>query len=1052
MRKVYVPVCAGMLFVVAAFLTRVFAQTPGEIIAYAGNGTPGSTGDGGPATSAELYSPTGITLDKSGNLYIADLYNQCIQKVTPSTGIITDVAGQCQSGIGKLGYSGDGGPATDAKLNFPTSIVFDSEGDLYFIDSGNFRIRKVDAATGVITTVAGNGADSDTGDDGPAIIASLMNPEFLAIDTSGNLYFTGSNDNVVRKVIVSTGIITRAVGTGAQGYTGDGGPATNAQLYSPFGVAFDSAGNLYIADQSGDVIREVSASTGIISTVVGDGEVGISGDGGLAKNATVNNVQGITFDGSNNMYIADEDNLRIRKVTAATQVITTVAGNYFFGTPTLNAPALQFAFKKPWGIAVDANDNFYISDNAAMQVYKVFAGGPVESTTFLSTQGTTPLSSVTSEVQAGQVFDLTTKVVGSLDSPAPTGTVTFYDTNTENTTTELGQVSIDSSGVVTFSLSLPDGNYQITATYSGDKTYFSSSSVATVEVRSQTAAAPTFAPAAGTYTYNLQVAIHDNTPGVTIMYTTDGTIPSATNGTPYAGAIPVTANTTIKAVATQLTYPVQYLNSPVVSATYVINLPSEAPLPQGQWAWESGASASTGGTGGCRFLPGYLGVFGVEGVPAPNNVPGARSPGANWTDNNGNFWIFGGETATGQPDYGCNVTNDLWMFNPTTKEWTWMSGSDTFSGDQFVSPAGVYGMLGKFAPANVPGGRAGSVTWTDKSGNLWLFGGDGYGPTEQLVSFNDLWEFNPATRQWAWMGGSNTYNQRGSYGTLHVANSGNIPGARYGAAGWTDRNGNFWMFGGQAYDSTANQGVINDLWEFNPSTRQWAWMGGSELVGQPGTYGYLHDPSTANIPGARVGGMTWVDKLGEFWFFGGDGLGATKTYGTFNDLWTFDPSNLTWTWAMGSAYGGTYGNPAGGDLGQGGVYGNMGVPDPGNTPGSRSGSATFTDAQGNLWLYGGGGFDSAGNQGTLDDLWEFDRTKWLWAWMGGHEVAPPYGVSPTYGTYRVPSSETDPGPRSGVVGFTDKNGNPWMFGGVGASDTSVQNTFLYNDLFEYQLP
>jgi hypothetical protein len=325
----------------------------------------------------------------------------------------------------------------------------------------------------------------------------------------------------------------------------------------------------------------------------------------------------------------------------------------------------------------------------------------------------------------------------------------------------------------------------------------------------------------------------------------------------------------------------------------------------------------------------------------------------------------------------------------------------------------------------------------------------GYDSTGNFGNLNDLWEFNPTTRQWAWIAGSSMANQSGSYGTLHVARNGNTPGSRWGAAGWTDQAGNFWMFGGSAYDSAGNAGDINDLWKFDPSTRQWAWMGGGHLVNQPGVYGVHNQAGPANIPGARDSGMAWVDELGKFWFFGGQGLGATAQFGVFNDLWEFNPSDLNWTWASGSAYGGTYG-PGSGDPGQGGVYDNLGVPDPGNTPGSRTGSATFTDAHGNLWLSGGTGYDSAGNFGYLDDLWEYDRAKWLWAWMGGHEIVPGLASSATYGSYRVPSSLTQPGPRSGAAGFTDKSGNLWLFGG--ANSPVEPTVYLLNDLLEYQLP
>lgn len=381
-----------------------------------------------------------------------------------------------------------------------------------------------------------------------------------------------------------------------------------------------------------------------------------------------------------------------------------------------------------------------------------------------------------------------------------------------------------------------------------------------------------------------------------------------------------------------------------------------------------------------------------------------------------------------------------------------MSGSSTYPVLDGC-PAGVYGTLGQFAAGNVPGGREKSVSWMDQSGNLWLFGGSGCDSLGELGPLNDVWEFNMSTRQWAWMAGTNLGWQGGAYGYIHQAQAGNTPGGREESVGWTDRNGSFWLFGGIGLGASIfNVSDINDLWEFNPNTHLWAWMGGSHITGHPGIYGTHHVPSPTNIPGARDRASAWVDAKGNFWLFGGIGIGAGSTTGGLNDLWEFNPSNLNWTWAAGNAYAGTY--PATVLVnGQAGTYDNLGIPDPGNNPGSRIEATTWTDAQGNLWLFGGQGNDSAGNEGLLNDLWEFDRTKWLWAWMGGSETLPAQGAT-VYGPYRLPSAQTQPGARMGAAGWTDKSGNLWMFGGLGPPNgcPGFNCPGLLNDLFEYQAP
>ncbi|GJQ58203.1 MAG: hypothetical protein SCALA701_10040 [Candidatus Scalindua sp.] len=280
-------------------------DTSGVITTVAGNGTNGYSGDGGPAVDAQLWNPTGVAVDLSGNLYIADFYNNRIRKVDTS-GVITTVAGN-----GSWGYSGDGGPAVDAKRYYPSGVVLDASGNLYIADRYNHRIRKVNTA-GIIITVAGNGTYGYSGDGGLALDAQLYYPSGVVVDTTGNLYIADRNNNRIRKVD-ATGVITTAAGNGAYGYSGDGGPADAAQLYNPSGVSVDVIGNLYIADYNNHRIRKVDTA-GVITTVAGTGTRDYSGDGGPADGAQLYNPTGVTVAVSGNIYIADYNNHRIRKI------------------------------------------------------------------------------------------------------------------------------------------------------------------------------------------------------------------------------------------------------------------------------------------------------------------------------------------------------------------------------------------------------------------------------------------------------------------------------------------------------------------------------------------------------------------------------------------------------------------------------------------------------------------------------------------------------------------------------------------------------------------
>jgi sugar lactone lactonase YvrE len=344
--------------------TPTTTSTPGSgfIITVAGNGTLGYSGDSGAATSAELYDPSGVAVDSLGNIYIADMYNHRIRKVSTS-GIITTVAGN-----GTYGYSGNGGAATSAELYDPSSVAVDSSGNIFIADSNNHSIRKV-STSGIITTVAGNGTYGYSGDSGAATSAELYDPSGVAVDSSGNIYIADVSNQRVRKVDTS-GIITTVAGNGAYGYSGDSSAATSAELFYPRGVAVDSSGNIYIADLNNHRIRKVSTS-GIITTVAGNGTYGYSGDSGAATSAELYNPSGVAVDSSGNIYIADVSNQRVRKVDTS-GIITTVAGNGTYGYSGDSGAATSAELNGPYGVAVDSSGNIFIADLNNNRIRKVF--------------------------------------------------------------------------------------------------------------------------------------------------------------------------------------------------------------------------------------------------------------------------------------------------------------------------------------------------------------------------------------------------------------------------------------------------------------------------------------------------------------------------------------------------------------------------------------------------------------------------------------------------------------------------------------------------------
>ena len=333
-------------------------NTAGIISTVAGNGTAGYSGDGGPATVAELNNPTGITFDAFGNMYVADNQNFRIRKIN-TAGIISTVV---SSGYG---YSGNGGPATAAKLSQPHGIAFDLSGNLYIADTYNACIRKVNTA-GIISTIAGNDTSGYKGDGGLATAAELSEPVGIAFDAAGNLYIADAFR--IRKVNTA-GIINTVVGNGSQGYSGDGGLATAAQLNYPGGIAFDVSGNMYITDGFNACVRMINTA-GIINTVAGNGIQGYTGDGGIATAAEIGNLfSGLSFDVSGNLYVADGINNVIRKIST-NNIITTAVGSIGNG---VTQPSLELY--GPAGLTFDKAGNMYITEISCPRVRKVTTAG-----------------------------------------------------------------------------------------------------------------------------------------------------------------------------------------------------------------------------------------------------------------------------------------------------------------------------------------------------------------------------------------------------------------------------------------------------------------------------------------------------------------------------------------------------------------------------------------------------------------------------------------------------------------------------------------------------
>ncbi len=500
--------------------------------------------------------------------------------------------------------------------------------------------------------------------------------------------------------------------------------------------------------------------------------------------------------------------------------------------------------------------------------------------------------------------------------------------------------------------------------------------------------------------------------------------------------------------------------------TLGLSCPS-ADAQAGAWAWMGGSSTMNCPTPNASDTCYGPAVVGKLGASSSSYVPGGRVNAYSWTDLSGNFWIFGGggHDAAGAFSY----LNDLWKFDPTNGQWAWAGGSSTtvcmekdLQGACVTNgQPGVSASQGVGSTTNIPGGRQGGVSWTDPSGNLWLFGGIGFDTAGNFWGYlNDLWEFSPSTGEWTWVSGTAAPTANpglsGVYGALGAAGAGNVPGGRNGPTAWADTSGNLWLFGGYGIDSAGHVGELNDLWEFTPSTRNWAWMGGSSTFTcwVPGAsssncnfWAVLPPVST---PEGRDTALSWTDSGGNFWLFGGNSATADPdnlSSAMLGDLWELNPATATWTVR---GYCPSPQLAACGNLNIGGVYGALGVEASGNYPGSRNDGPGWSNGSGLGWLFGGPGFSSSGAWGSLNDLWEFDSFTGEWAWEGGSDTqytGPNQGPSGIYGNPGSANANNLPGYRGGAVNWTDNQGNLWLFGGNGVD--SAGNNGQLNDLWEY---
>ena len=332
-----------------------------EVVTFAGTGSAGYTGDGGPASQAQLNNPFGIARGPDGALYVCDMANHAIRKITQN-GTISTVAG-----TGRRGYAGDGGPASNAELNEPYEVRFDRAGNVYFVEMQNHLIRRIDATTQIISTVAGSGQAGFSGDGGPAIQATFRQPHSIQLDQRGDLFVCDIGNHRIRKVDMETGIISTFAGTGQKTATPDGGRIEGTPLNGPRAIDFDSAGHMWLALREGNAVYKLDLKAGTIHHVAGNGKSGFAGNGGPAKQATLSGPKGLSIGPDGNVYLADTESHSLRMIDVKKGTLALIAGTGEKGDGPENDP-LRCKMARPHGVFVDQDGSIFIGDSETHRV------------------------------------------------------------------------------------------------------------------------------------------------------------------------------------------------------------------------------------------------------------------------------------------------------------------------------------------------------------------------------------------------------------------------------------------------------------------------------------------------------------------------------------------------------------------------------------------------------------------------------------------------------------------------------------------------------------